>query len=88
MAELGQIQGQLLRRALPATFSVRNTHALPDRLPDPPDDWDAPYRRLAKEQNMHFDTLPDAGQAAKAFIDPVLQSADSGMWDPLRWSWH
>lgn len=88
MAELGQMQGQLLRRALQATFSVRNTHALPDRLPDPPEDWDAPYRRLAKEQNMHFDTLPDAGQAVKAFIDPVLQSADSGMWDPLTWSWH
>lgn len=88
MAELGQIQGQLLRRALQATFSVRNTHALPDRLPDPPEGWDAPYRRLAKEQNLNFATLPDAGQAAKAFIDPVLQSADSGLWGPLTWSWH
>ncbi len=88
MAELGQMRGLLLRRALQATFSVRNTHVLPDRLSDPPEGWEAPYLRLANEQNLNFATLPEAGQAANDFIEPVLQSADSGSWDPLMWAWH
>jgi hypothetical protein len=87
IAELGKMDGQLLREALEAAFEARKTHDLPGSLPDPPRSWAAPFRRLAGEIGLHYQTLPDAVEAARRFVDPVLQSETTGTWDPVTWSW-
>jgi hypothetical protein len=87
IAELGKMDGQLLRQALEAAFEARTTHELPRSLPDPPRSWTAPFRRLAGETGIDYPTLPDAVDAARRFIDPVLHSKATGTWDPVTWSW-
>jgi hypothetical protein len=87
IAELGQMDGQLLHHALRATFDTRKTHGSPLRFPDPPSTWSAPFRRLAEETGLGYRTLSDAGEAARRFLDPVLQGEAAGTWDPVRWSW-
>lgn len=87
IAELGVLNGQTLRRALQATFDVRGTHPLPARLSVPPSSWSAPFRRIAKEVNLGYPSLPDAVSAVSRFLDPVLQGQPVGIWDPITWGW-
>jgi hypothetical protein len=87
IAELGKMDRQVLRQALEATFEARRTHKPPEHLPDPPPTWNAPFRRLAGETGLDCQTLPDAAEAARRFLDPVLGSGASGVWDPVAWSW-
>jgi len=87
IAELGKMDGQVLHQALRATFETRKTHELPGHLPDPPPTWTAPFRRLARETGLAYQTLEDAAEAAHRFLDPVLQGEATGTWDPAMWSW-
>ena len=54
IAELRQMDGQLLQQALQAAFDTRRTHALPSHFPDPPSTWAAPFRRLAEETGLGY----------------------------------
>jgi hypothetical protein len=87
IAELRQMDGQALAQALQATFDTRKTHASPLHLPDPPSMWAAPFRRLAEETGLDYQTLTEAGEAARRFLDPILRGEAVGVWDPLTWSW-
>jgi hypothetical protein len=87
IAELGEMDGPLLRQALEAAFEARTTHDLPGSLPDPPRGWAAPFRRLAGETGLDYTTLPAAIEAARSFIDPVLCGEATGTWEPSTWSW-
>ena len=87
IAELGEMDGQVLRQALEATFDTRETDDLPGHLPDPPATWRVPFRRLAGETGLDYETLHDAAEAARRFLDPVLGSEALGVWDPEKWSW-
>jgi hypothetical protein len=87
IAELGRMDGQVLRQAMDATFEARETHELPEHLPDPPLTWRAPFRRLTGETGLDYETLRDAAEAARCFLDPVLGSEATGVWDPMAWSW-
>ena len=87
IAELGKMEGRVLRQALEATFETRETDELPKHLPDPPATWRAPFRRLAGETGLDYGTLHDAVEAARHFLDPVLGSEAPGVWDPVSWSW-
>ena len=44
-----QLDQQLAKEAVDATFSRRNTHEYPKTLPDPPNDWGDRYGSLAQE---------------------------------------
>lgn len=87
IAELGPIEARVLAQAIRATFDARRTHGLPPRLPDPPSAWAAPFRRLAEETGLGYQTLSDAAKASHRFLDPILQGETSGVWDPVTWSW-
>ena len=87
IAELRQMDGQVLQQALQATFDTRKTHALPLHFPDPPSTWPAPFRRLAEETGLGYQMLSKAGEAARRFLDPVLRGEAAGIWDPATWSW-
>ena len=87
IAGLDQIDARTMRRALEATFDGRKTHPLPGSLPDPPATWSTPYLALAKELNVEFRTLEGATEAARGFVDSVLEGRTEGTWDPASWAW-
>lgn len=87
IAELGKMDGPLLRQALEAAFEARMTHDLPGSLPDPPRGWAASFRRLAGETGLDYTTLSAAVDAARSFVDPVLCGEATGTWEPTTWSW-
>jgi len=87
IAELGKIKSSYLLQALHSTFEAKGTHPLPNRLPDPPSSWASPFRKLAKELDLHWNTLDKATEAAHLFLDPILSEDVSGLWDPTLWAW-
>lgn len=55
----GLDQGEV-REAIAATFSHRNTHSLPERLPTPPKEWAESFVALADELDLPVKTLEGA----------------------------
>jgi hypothetical protein len=86
LARSERFEGQNLRAALERTFGFRGTHPLPRELPPPPTSWAAPYARMAAENELPWSSLAAVHEAARAFLEPVLQSA-GGTWNPAPWSW-
>jgi hypothetical protein len=80
------IDSEELRTALQQTFSQRETHLLPRRVPNPPEDWATTYRRMALGNTLPWPDLHSVTEAARAFLDPVLEGRD-GKWAPVAWSW-
>ena len=87
ITELGKIKSSYLLQALHSTFEAKGTHPLPNRLPDPPSSWASPFRKLAKELDLHWNTLDKATEVAHLFLDPILSGDVSGLWDPTLWTW-
>ncbi|RKG66922.1 nucleotidyl transferase AbiEii/AbiGii toxin family protein [Corallococcus sp. CA054B] len=77
-----------LRQALNLTFDFRNTHPLPGALPLPSRDWERPYADMAQDNQLPWPTLEKVTEAAKRFLDPVLEGASITRWDPETWSWN
>ena len=75
-----------LRHALHEIFAERQTHPLCHRLPEPPEAWKMPFRRLAEEVGFEAD-LSAAHGAAAALFDPVVQGLETGLWSPLDGEW-
>lgn len=86
LGQVGQIRGDHLRAALEATFDHRQSHALPGRVPGPPDAWKAPYARLATRDGLPWIDLDHLHVDVATFLDPVL-AGGSGVWSPGSWSW-
>lgn len=79
IAALESVDGNALVVSLRATFARRVTHALPDRLPEPPAAWIAPFRSLTHAAPVTPTTdLHEGYLLAAAFWDPVLAGAVSG----------
>ena len=87
LAGFGRIDPYRLLLAIQATFDTRNTHPIPLELPDPPVDWSRPYQKLASEVSLNFRTLEEANEAIKVFLNPLLRSEATQLWEPDRWSW-
>ena len=87
IATAGSIDAGRLRAAIDQTFGFRGTHAVPGSLPAPPDTWEEPYATIAKEDQLRWPTLDEAFEAARAFLDPVLEGLSDSRWDPEAWSW-
>lgn len=67
--EMKETDRNLLRKALQATFSHRNTHPLPAHLPSPPDEWKSEFAELATHLGLPSDTLADAFRYLEAVWD-------------------
>ncbi len=81
------LQAAQLRQALQRTFETRGRQSLPNHLAAPPEDWRAPYRRLAGEVGIPED-LGTGHRIAGAFIDPILSGeVTDGSWDPIGRVW-
>jgi hypothetical protein len=51
---------------------------VPPQMPDPPERIAAPYRQVARELDLPWRTIEEAGEAAMRFLNPVLK-ADSNV---------
>lgn len=92
IATAGPVEATRLRAAIAQTFAFRDTHDVPVHLPDPPETWAAPYASIAREDRLPWATLADAFEAARLFVDPVLDLSAldrqaGATWDPAEWRW-
>jgi Nucleotidyl transferase AbiEii toxin, Type IV TA system len=86
LATTGPFSAAAVRAALEATFLVRGTHALPERLPPPPATWVARYFAMATSDGLDWKTLDAVYAAAEDFVNPVL-SGLLATWEPANWRW-
>jgi hypothetical protein len=56
-------------------------------MPDPPGRISATYRQLARELDLPWPTIEEAGKAAAQFLNPVLKSNARRKWYPVAWEW-
>jgi len=87
LARMRPMSAETLSEAVRATFQDRQTHPLPDALPDPPPSWAAPFRRLAAEVGLDSQHLDAGIELARRFLDPLLHGQARGVWDPEQWRW-
>lgn len=86
LASAGALGAAELRAAIDATFDFRGTHPVPSTLPMPAAEWALTYERMAREDDLKWQTLDAVHAAAAAFLDPVL-GEPSGRWDSETWAW-
>lgn len=86
LATTGPFDAGTLRHAIVSTFSFRNTHPLPARLPVPPARWAAVYAKMAAGDLLPWNDIEAVFAAAGTFLNPMLAS-DAGTWDPSVWAW-
>jgi|BarGraIncu01121A_1022015.scaffolds.fasta_scaffold15946_2 hypothetical protein len=55
LLEMGSLEPEGVTAAVLATFSHRDTHPIPERLPDPPGSWRRPYAVLAASCHIGVD---------------------------------
>lgn len=80
MARIRDFEAAALREALDWTFGKRKMHPVPSELPQPPEFWGPVYERLARFNELPWDTLEEVYRAARRFLDPLLGGS------PSRWS--
>ena len=76
-----------LGRAIAATFAAQGSGAPPVSLPVPPATWATNYRKLAREVGISCDSLPEAFEQARRFMDPALAGHATGVWSPTAQAW-
>lgn len=86
LATSRELEAETLRGAIERLFAARGTHALPDRFPDPPTSWKAPYAAMAEEDRLPWRSLAEVTEAVRGFLDPLLEG-QPGRWDPAQWRW-
>jgi hypothetical protein len=86
LAQTRSLTAAELRHAITSTFGHRRTHDVPATVPGPPDFWEAPYREMARENDLSWPTIEELLAAVRAFLDPVLAGVE-GRWDQTSWSW-
>lgn len=70
------------------TFEFRANHALPDRVPQPPANWQAPYAGLTESNDLACRTTDESHPAARTFVGRVLEeSKPDALWSPADWHW-
>ena len=89
-ASLAQFDGVKLKQAIDATFKARASHPVPPQMPDPPQRIASSYAQVARELDLPWRTIKEAGAVAAQFLNPVLKG-DSKVtkvkWDPPHWKW-
>lgn len=74
LIELGQMDTSLVATCARATFSRRATHALPDMLEAPPQQWGERYAALADECGLQARTLDSAFSLLSEYCHQTLRS--------------
>ena len=86
IAGIDGLDASEILEAIHATFTFRNTHEVPGKLPEPPASWALRYKQIATEDRLAWRDLPELVAAARAFLDPVL-AGEVGTWDEASQTW-
>ena len=87
ISNTGRVDAARLLHAIDAIFARRATHPVPDALPRPPAQWEAPWRALAADVPADDDVVAGHAAAAK-FLDGILRrEVTSAKWDPDLGGW-
>ena len=88
LAGIGPLAAAEVRAALQQTFSFRDTHAIPNSVPKPPNSWETPYAAMARNDELVWQQLNELTRAVSAFLDPVLSPENEDLrWNPSSWAW-
>jgi predicted nucleotidyltransferase component of viral defense system len=88
LAKVREIDAERLHRALRNTFEFRDTHLLPEAVPEPPSSWSDVYKRIAEEDNLDWKSQPVLTSVVRKFLNPILGNPTfTGRWQPDAWSW-
>ena len=80
IANTSTIDAGKLAEAIAVIFDRRAEHDVPAALPQPPAEWSAPWRRLARDVPA-TDDIADGHRIAAAIFNPVLDGAvTTGTW--------
>ena len=73
IAATERVEADRLSRSVEATFAVRGTHPIPERLAEPPASWEQPFTSIATEVvNLPTTDLWEGHALAAQFWDPFL----------------
>lgn len=87
IADLLPLDAARLCDALRFTFDTRDTHPIPELLPEPPADWRLAFRELANTVGTPTDIAAAHADAA-ALLVPILSGAiKDGRWSPDSQRW-
>ena len=87
LAGIRPLGARLLYQAISRTFEHRETHALPAQVPAPSEHWSIPYEKLAKKEQLKWQTLEVLTRDVQRFLDPVLSGSLDAVWSPELWLW-
>lgn len=89
-ASLSQFDGAKLKQAIDATFKARASHPVPPQMPDPPQRIASSYAQMARDLDLPWRTIEEAGTAAARFLNLVLggdSKKTKAKWAPSHWKW-
>ena len=75
MIEKSKMNDERLRQAVTRTFERRKTHEVSSRLPEPPESWKIPFKKMAEECEITGDISFAIGKISKFCIDSFLLGA-------------
>jgi hypothetical protein len=87
LGSIGELHASRIRQAIRQTFDFRDTHPVPDTIPDPPAAWEPIYAREAPKEELPWLTLPELVVQVRRFLVPVLAGDDVEIWDHTRSVW-
>jgi Nucleotidyl transferase AbiEii toxin, Type IV TA system len=73
LTEKGSLKTDKLENALSKTFERRKTHDIPSGLPDPPDTWNLPFKKMAETSGLQGD-LNSAMISIRQFYKTIMAS--------------
>ena len=53
----------------------------------PSRNWVRPFLKLAQDVGLEFESLSDAVEALRQFLEPVLDTEANIKWNPSNWHW-
>lgn len=78
---------QIFKKAIISTFQNRNTHALPQNVPEVMVLFPKEYSSLANKMDIKQKTFSEANIALRKFLTPILMGESKNNWDHINWSW-
>lgn len=74
--------------SIEATFTFRDTHALPNAVPEPPRGWDVLYEKIRQTDKVEWRTVNELHAMVSGFLNPVLVGkSDAGSWRHSSAEW-
>lgn len=78
---------QILKKAIFSTFQNRNTHALPQNVPEVLVLFPKEYSSLANKLDIRQKTFSEANIALRKFLNPILTGESKNTWDHINGNW-